>query len=176
MLDRALNCPVTTSMGRLFDAVAALVGLHPSVTFEGQAAMALEWLADPAERGAYPVDSLTGPAPAGTRVPLVLDWGPLLEAVLEDVRRGVPQGVISARFHNGLVRAAVNVAAVIGEERVALSGGCFQNQLLTERLAAALERAGHTVLLHALVPPNDGGVSLGQVVVAAARLGIEGDD
>jgi hydrogenase maturation protein HypF len=96
--------------------------------------------------------------------------------VLEDVRRGVPRGLISARFHNGLVRAAVNVAAVVGEERVALSGGCFQNRLLTERLAAALEQAGHTVLLHALVPPNDGGVSLGQIVVAAAQLGIEGGD
>jgi hydrogenase maturation protein HypF len=176
MLERGLNCPVTTSMGRLFDAVAAIVGLHPSVTFEGEAAMALEWLADPAERGAYPVDSLPGAARAGQRPPLVLDWRPLLEAVLEDVRRGVPQGVISARFHNGLVRAAVAVAGAVGEERVALSGGCFQNRLLTERLAAALEQAGHIVLLHALVPPNDGGVSLGQIVVAAAQLGIERKD
>jgi hydrogenase maturation protein HypF len=176
MLDRDLNCPVTTSMGRLFDAVAALVGLHPTVTFEGQAAMALEWLADPAERGAYPVDSLPGPVSAGARSPLVMDWGPLLEAVLEDVRRGVSRSLISARFHNGLVRAAVAVAGAVGEERVALSGGCFQNRLLTERLAAALERAGHTVLLHALVPPNDGGVSLGQVVVAAAQLGTERGD
>ena len=171
MLDRGLNCPVTTSMGRLFDAVAALMGLHPSVTFEGEAAMALEWLADPAERGAYPVDLLPGRARAGPRPPVVLDWGPLLEAVLEDVRCGVARGIISARFHNGLVRAAVAVAGSVGEERVALSGGCFQNRLLTERLAAALERAGHTVLLHALVPPNDGGVSLGQIVVAAAQLG-----
>jgi hydrogenase maturation protein HypF len=176
MLGRGLNSPVTTSMGRLFDAVAALVGLPPSVTFEGEAAMALEWLADPAERGAYPVDSLPGAAPAGMRAPLVLDWGPLLEAVLEDLRRGVPRGIVSARFHNALVRAAVDVAAAVGEERVALSGGCFQNRLLTERLAAALGRAGHTVLLHALVPPNDGGVSLGQVAVAAAQLGIEGGD
>ena len=171
MLERGLNCPVTSSMGRLFDAVAALVGLHPSVTFEGEAAMALEWLADPAEPGAYPVDSLPGPVLAGARPALLLDWGPLLEAVLEDVRRGVPRSVIAARFHNGLVSAAVSVAGAVGEERVALSGGCFQNRLLTERLAAALERAGHTVLLHAQVPPNDGGVSLGQIVVAAARLG-----
>jgi hydrogenase maturation protein HypF len=176
MLKQGLNSPVTTSMGRLFDAVAALVGLHPSVTFEGEAAMALEWLADPAERGAYPVDLLPGTAPAGVRPPIVLDWGPLLDAVLEDVRRGVPRGVISARFHNGLVCAAVAVAGAVGEERVALSGGCFQNRLLTERLAAALELAGHTVLQHALVPPNDGGVSLGQIVVAAAQLGIERKD
>jgi len=117
---------------------------------------------------------LPGAARAGSRPPIVLDWGPLLEAVLEDVRCGVPRGLISARFHNGLVRAAVNVAAVVGEQRVALSGGCFQNRLLTERLTAALEQAGHIVLLHALVPPNDGGVSLGQIVVAAAQLAIEG--
>jgi hydrogenase maturation protein HypF len=176
MLNRGLNCPVTTSVGRLFDAVAALVGLRPSVSFEGEAAMALEWLAEPAERGAYPVDSLPGTAREGMRPPIILDWGPLLEAVLEDVRRGVSRGVISARFHNGLASAAVNVASRVGEERVALCGGCFQNRLLTERLAAALEQAGHTVLLHALVPPNDGGVSLGQIVVAAAQLGIERGD
>ncbi len=176
MMDRGLNCPVTTSMGRLFDGVAALVGLHPKATFEGEAAMALEWLADPAERGAYPVDSSPGAPSPGVRPPIVLDWRPMLEAVLEDLRRGVPRGAIAARFHNGLVRAAVGVAAAVGEQRVALSGGCFQNRLLTERLAAALGRAGHSVLLHALVPPNDGGVSLGQAVVAAAQLEIEGGD
>ena len=182
MLASGINCPVTTSMGRLFDGVAALLGLHPSVTFEGEAAMALEWAADPAERGAYPLDLLPAPAPGGTsgpqagRPPAVLDWGPLLEAVLEDVRRGAPREVIAARFHNGLVSAAVTVAASVGEERVALSGGCFQNRLLTERLAAALERAGHVVLLHQHVPPNDGGVSLGQVVVAAAVLQDRGGD
>ena len=124
-------------------------------------------LADPAEQGVYPVD--LGPAPAGPggpappagRAALVLDWGPLLDAVLEDLGGGTPR--------ERLVAAAVSVADAVGEERVALTGGCFQNRLLTERLAAALERAGHQVLLHAQVPPNDGGVSLGQVVVAAAR-------
>jgi hydrogenase maturation protein HypF len=176
MLDRGVNCPVTTSMGRLFDAVAALVGLPPRVTFEGEAAMALEWAADPAEQGAYPVDLLSDPKPTGVPAPIVLDWGPLLDGVLGDVRRGAPRGVVAARFHNGLVRAAVSVAGRVGEERVALSGGCFQNRLLTERLAAALERAGHAVLLHAQVPPNDGGVSLGQIAVAAARLASEGGD
>jgi len=155
-------------MGRLFDGLAALVGLHPTATFEGEAAMALESVADPAERGAYPVGLGTGVAP------IVLDWEPLLAAALEDLGRGVGRRVVAARFHNGLVRAAVEVARLVGEERVALSGGCFQNRLLTERLAAALERAGHTVLLHAQVPPNDGGVSLGQVLIAAATLQAEG--
>jgi hydrogenase maturation protein HypF len=173
MLERGLNSPVTTSMGRLFDGVAALLGLHPVVTFEGEAAMALEWLADPAEEGAYPVDSRVAPARAGRLggAALELDWEPLLAALREDLARGEARERIAARFHNGLVAAAVAVARMVGEERVALSGGCFQNRLLTERLAAALERAGHRVLLHAQVPPNDGGVSLGQVVVAAAQAG-----
>ncbi len=180
MLGRGVNSPVTTSMGRLFDGVAALLGLHPRVTFEGQAAMGLEWAADPAERGAYPVDlqedgggAATGEA-AQARRPLVLDWAPLLAAVLEDVARGVGREIIAARFHNGLVQAAVRVAHAVGEERVALTGGCFQNRRLTEGLADALQRAGHAVLLHRQVPPNDGGVSLGQVVVAAARIRAEG--
>jgi hydrogenase maturation protein HypF len=135
--------------------------------------MALEWLADPAERGAYPVDSRVAPARIGRLggAALELDWEPLLVAVREDLDRGVARERIAARFHNGLVAAAVAVARLVGEERVALSGGCFQNRLLTERLAAALERAGHRVLLHAQVPPNDGGVSLGQVMVAAAQAG-----
>ena len=110
-------------------------------------------------------------APAAHNPALVLDWEPLVAAVLEDLGRGVPRERIAARFHNALVAAAVSVAGTVGEERVALTGGCFQNRLLTERLAAALERAGHRVLLHAQVPPNDGGVSLGQVVVAAAQAG-----
>jgi hydrogenase maturation protein HypF len=173
MLERGLNCPITTSMGRLFDAVAALLGLHPIVTFEGEAAMALEWLADPTERGAYPMDARVAAARTGRLggASLELDWEPLVRSVLEDLARGVERGRIAARFHNGLVAAAVSVTRLIGEERVALSGGCFQNRLLTERLAAALERAGCRVLLHAQVPPNDGGVSLGQVLVAAAQAG-----
>jgi len=85
------------------------------------------------------------------------------------VRRGDGAPRVAARFLNSLVRGAAEVAARVGEERVALTGGCFQNRLLTERLARALRRAGHQVLLHELVPPNDGGVSLGQVAVAAAR-------
>jgi hydrogenase maturation protein HypF len=180
MLDGGLNSPVTTSLGRLFDGVAALLGLRTRVTFEGEAAMALEWVADPAERGAYPVDSTRrstahrGGEAAGPGGPLIVDWAPLLAGVIEDLGRGVAREVVAARFHNGLVRAALDVAKAVGEERVALSGGCFQNRLLTERLGAALEEAGHTVLLHRQVPPGDGGVSLGQVVVAAARLASEG--
>jgi hydrogenase maturation protein HypF len=173
MLERRMNCPLTSSVGRLFDGIAALLGLPPVVTFEGEAAMALEWAADPAERGTYPVHyRAEWPGAAGGGA--ILDWAPLVSAVLEDLDRGAERGAIAARFHNALVDAAVRVAREVGEARVALSGGCFQNRILTERLADALERNGHQTLLHRLVPPNDGCISLGQAVVAAARIEAEG--
>ena len=93
--------------------------------------------------------------------------------VMEDSRRGVEAGIIAGRFHNSLVGAIVAVARAIGESRVALTGGCFQNRLLTERTARQLREAGFEVLLHRQVPPNDGGISLGQVAVAVARLSRE---
>ncbi len=164
MLAKNINAPVTTSAGRLFDGVAALIGLHPRVNFEGQAAMALEFAADPTESGAYPL------ALVARHASLVLDWQPLLEAVLADLRRNVSVALISARFHNALVEAMVNVARRVGEPKVALSGGCFQNRWLTEQAVTRLRQAGFEVLLHRHVPPNDGGISLGQIAVAAARL------
>ncbi len=179
MLERGLNSPLTTSMGRLFDGIAALVGFRGRVTFEGEAAMALEFAADISERGMYvvpfvrPEPGSGGAAGGDAAAPTLMDWGPLVEGVLRDLKKGVAPGVIAARFHNGLVAGAAHMARTTGIERVALTGGCFQNRLLTERLAAALERGGHTVLLHEQVPPNDGGVSLGQIMVAAAQLAAE---
>lgn len=177
MLARNLNAPVTTSAGRLFDGIAALVGLHQHVSFEGQAAMALEYAADAAVADAYPIALDRRPQTAdrsvavgGRQSAVVLDWQPLLQAVLADLSRGVERGIIAARFHNALVEAIVAVAQKIGEENVALSGGCFQNRWLTERAATRLADEGFRVLLHRHVPPNDGCISLGQVVVAAARL------
>ena len=167
MLRRGLNTPLTTSAGRLFDGVAALLGLHPEVTFEGQAALALEHIADPSVREGYAID-LVSP---GGDAPLVLDWRSMLDAILADLRAGVAPGVIAARFHNALVAAAVTVARRVGEPTVALTGGCFQNRLLHTRLADALRREGLAVAQHRQVPPNDGGLSLGQVAVAAAQIG-----
>lgn len=100
----------------------------------------------------------------------VLDWRVLVEAVLHDLQRGEAPGIMAAAFHNALVEAIVVVAQHVGEPRVALSGGCFQNRLLTERAARRLREQGFDVLLHRQVPPNDGGISLGQIVVAAAVL------
>jgi hydrogenase maturation protein HypF len=164
MLAHSVHAPFTTSAGRLFDGVAALLGLHPRVRFEGQAAMALEHLADLQESGAYPLPLTSSRGACAT-----LDWAPLLEALLADLRRGEAREAMAARFHNGLVGAILAVARLVGERRVALSGGCFQNRLLTERAAESLTGAGFEVLLHRQVPPNDGGLSLGQVLVAAAR-------
>ncbi|GAB4432801.1 MAG: carbamoyltransferase HypF [Anaerolineae bacterium] len=164
MLAKGINTPVTTSAGRLFDGVAALIGLHQRVGFEGEAAMALEFAADPTETGAYDLSLVTGQSS------LVLNWQPMLEAILEDLQRHVPPAIISARFHNALLEAMVAVAREVGQPTVALSGGCFQNRRLTEGAAARLRQAGFEVLLHRHVPPNDGGISLGQVAVAAARL------
>jgi hydrogenase maturation protein HypF len=159
-----VNAPPTSSAGRLFDAVAALLGVRDVVTYEGQAAVELEQLADPAERSAYPVTVGADLAVEGTQ---------LVRAVVDDLARGVDRRIVAARFHNGLAAAVVTVCARVREVRglgtVALSGGVFQNVLLLGRLVADLRAAGFTVLTHHRVPPNDGGISLGQAAVAAAR-------
>lgn len=159
MLQTGFRSPRTSSAGRLFDGVASLLGLRQRVSYEGQAAMALEYSIDPSIDDAYP-------AMEGS----VLDWGPLLDAILDDLARRTPVGVIAARFHNSLASSILGVARRVGEPRIALSGGCFQNRRLTERSATVLRQNRFEVLLHRLVPPNDGGISLGQVAVAAASL------
>jgi hydrogenase maturation protein HypF len=170
MLERGLNCPVTTSAGRVFDAVAALLGLRLTTSFEGQAAMELEFVADPTVRDYYPfkIRTETSPDENGRSV-LVVDWRLMVEAILHD-SLGTLESVIAARFHNTLAEVIVRVAREVGRETVALSGGCFQNRLLTERALEGLRGAGHRVLLHRQVPPGDGGISLGQIAVAARRL------
>jgi hydrogenase maturation protein HypF len=167
MLATGTRSPVTTSAGRIFDAVAALVGLHPMAGFEGQAAMALEALADPSERGAYPFPLLPATEPGGSAL---LDWEPLLLALIEDGARGANVSLRSARFHNALVDGIAAVARLARSPRVVLSGGCFQNRFLLERTRERLAAEGFEVLTHRLVPPNDGGIALGQVTVAATRI------
>jgi hydrogenase maturation protein HypF len=161
MLDRGFNSPFSSSMGRLFDGVAALLDLGDAASFEGEAAMALEFAVARGERGAYQLPLTT----AGE-----LDWRELLAELLRDLAAGVPRDRIAARFHNGVVLAGLEVARTVAEPRVALSGGCFQNRVLTGRLAQRLREGGFEVLLHRQVPPNDGGIALGQAVIAAARL------
>jgi hydrogenase maturation protein HypF len=169
MLARGVNCPVTTSAGRLFDTVAALVGIRQRAAFEGQAAMELEWAARDRDEGEAPPPPNALPIGRESDT-LVLDWRPLVEELLLEVRASGPSSRIAERFHESLARAIVTVAEHTGQRLVALTGGCFQNRRLTERTQHLLEAAGFTVLLNRQVPTNDGGVSLGQVAVAAAAL------
>jgi hydrogenase maturation protein HypF len=174
MLKSGFRAPLTTSAGRLFDAVASLLDVRHEVTFEGQAAMLLEHIAETDCRDAYPLplEETSTDENAPSEPPrFELDWRPLVEALLEDSRRGRRVGMIAARFHNALAEGIVEVARQVGQQRVALSGGCFQNRLLSARALELLEAAGFEVLQHRVVPANDGGLSLGQIAVAAAQLG-----
>jgi len=161
--------PVTTSAGRLFDAVSALLGVRAHVSYEGQAAAELEGLADPSERGAYEFSAEGG----GGEAPLVLDPRSAIRAIVADLDRDELTRTIAARFHNGLAAATAAAAEQICRERrldlVALSGGVFQNRLLVERTLEALDAVSLEALMPAALPPNDGGIAYGQVVVAAAR-------
>jgi hydrogenase maturation protein HypF len=158
--------PITSSAGRLFDAVAALVGLRDRVTFEGQAAIALEQCADPLERGEYP-------APLGDAPMLELPGADLIRGVVDDLRAGRSASLVAARFHNSLARLVVDACVRLRERTglavAALSGGVFQNALLLERVCDGLTCADFSVLTHIALPTNDGGLSYGQAVVAAAR-------
>jgi hydrogenase maturation protein HypF len=166
MLARKLNSPLTSSAGRLFDAVASFVNLRQQIRFEGQAAMELEF----ALNGVETVESYE--LSVVTRHPsLVLDWSPMIELILSDVKRGVSIGIISAKFHNALVGAIVAVAKRTGQNRVVLSGGCFQNRYLTERAVRRLQAEGFRPYWHQRVPPNDGGIALGQVIAALRTKG-----
>ena len=157
MLAKDVHSPITSSMGRLFDAVAALVGLHARRGFEGQAAMALEFAAGEWLAPAYPWDLKDG----------VADPAPLVEAVLWDLAGGRDATFIAARFHAALADLALAWARLTDLPDVVLTGGCFQNALLTARVRARLEHAGFRVHRHRLFPPNDGSISLGQAAVAA---------
>ncbi|TCK22318.1 carbamoyltransferase HypF [Pseudonocardia endophytica] len=173
--------PVTTSAGRLFDAVAALCGVRDRITYEGQAAIELERLVAPRVRDGYPVPVAVAPpardpgrpADRAGSAPVALPASELVRAVLCDLRAGVGVPVVAARFHIGLaamlVDAATAAARARGRDTVALSGGVFANLVLLEAVRSGLEAEGLRVLVHSQVPCNDGGISLGQVAVAAAR-------
>ena len=175
MADTGLYAPVTTSVGRLFDAVAAICGVRARVNYEGQAAVELEAVADPAERGAYPLP-VAEEADGGMAEPgaVVLDARPTVRAAAQEAAAGVAVPLVSARFHNALAGATAEACRRVAERRglatVVLSGGVFQNRRLLAEAAALLEEAGLRVLVPQRLPPNDGGIAYGQVAVAAARL------
>jgi len=162
-------CTPTSSMGRLFDAVAAVAGVRQSIEYEAEAALCLEALAGGVAGG---VEAYPFPVEAGD--PLELQWRPLVRAVVADVRGGVAAAVIAARFHETVAAAIATVCgrlrAATGIATVGLTGGVFQNAVLVRRAVAALEAAGFAVLLHGRVPPNDGGLAVGQAVLARQAL------
>jgi hydrogenase maturation protein HypF len=160
MLDKKVNAPITSSVGRLFDAVAALVGLRQASSFEGQAAMELEFTRRKHIRAAYSFMVTDG-------LPIVVDWAPGILQLIDDAAGGEDAGLISAKFHNALIAAAVDVAKKIGESKIVLSGGCFQNRYLTEQIVERLREEHFRPYWHQRIPPNDGGISAGQCVAAS---------
>jgi len=168
-----VNSPLTSSAGRLFDAVSALLRVRDTVTYEGQAAIELEHVADPRETGTYPVPVSLSPVPGLSPMARV-EVAALIRAITDDLVRGTPVPVLAGRFHNALADVVVEVCARLRDlhalSTVALSGGVFQNSLLLARCLERLENAGFTVLTHRQVPPNDGGISLGQAAVAVDLL------
>jgi len=172
MMAKGINSPLTSSCGRLFDAVAALTGVRGRVGYEGQAALELEQAIAGDEEGSYPLE-LTEKDGL-----LVVDPAPLIRAVVDDLRCRASVSVISARFHNALAATIGEVCrrlrAATGQERVVLSGGVFQNRYLTERASRELQASGFEVITHSLAPPNDGGLALGQAVIAGRLAAGEG--
>ena len=172
MLSRKINSPLTSSVGRLFDGVASLLGLQHSVNFEGQAAVKLESIADEHIVEHYPFD-IDVSVGARCSVPIIIQWQPVIKHIIEDMHHRIASPVISARFHNSIVEMVVQVCTMLrnskGINDVVLSGGVFQNNFLFSRLVKKLKLQGFTVYSHKKVPCNDGGLSLGQAVIANER-------
>jgi hydrogenase maturation protein HypF len=165
--NQGFAAPLTSSMGRLFDAVAALIGVRQRISYDGQAAIELEALADPAPATAYDVTLHAG-------TPLRIDVAPAIRAIVADLDRAVPAPVIAARFHATIAALVVRVCAALrmqsGLRDVVLTGGVFQNRRLLRDAGGALRHAGFSVYTHHAVPAGDGGIAYGQAAVAAARL------
>lgn len=165
MMEKGVNCPQTSSLGRLFDAVAAIAGIRTRVNFEGQAAMELEMLADGHSDTIYDIQWLS-------QKPIKIRPQSIIRGVVQDIQNGMSPGEISVKFHQTLVVLFGEICAAIRGShdlnRVVLSGGCFQNSLLLKGLIGQLEAQQFEVYAHRQVPANDGGIALGQAMVASA--------
>ena len=156
MMNKNINSPLTSSAGRLFDAVSSLLGICQTSTYEGQAAMMLEFAADRNELGDYPFGVIEDDK-------LIIDWRPLIENMILECKNGFSNSIISAKFHNTLAKIILSVSEKLAVKKVILSGGCFQNGLLLERTIELLQINSYKVYWHQRIPPNDGGISLGQI-------------
>jgi hydrogenase maturation protein HypF len=173
-IERRINAPLTSSAGRLFDAVASLIGVRDYVTFEGQAAMELQWLAAQRPHRGDQYYELSAFEMSKASSPMLLDTRPIIRAITKELYDGVDAAVIALRFHATLSRMITEVCILLrgqsGIDRVVLSGGVFMNLLLAEWVEKELLACGFFPFRHQRVPPNDGGLSLGQLAVAAKRL------
>ena len=167
MIAKKINCPLTSSCGRLFDAVAALTGIRSLVNYEGQAALELEMAISESSPSPYPYglsqhDDMW-----------IFDPAPMVRAIVEDLQNNIATGIISARFHQTLATMSVETCCQLRTatkiNKVALSGGVFQNRFLTEATIQLLTDEGFHPLTHSLVPPNDGGLALGQAIIAGRQ-------
>jgi hydrogenase maturation protein HypF len=174
MMAQGFNSPLTSSLGRVFDGIAAILGTRQAVSFEGQAAMELETLAAGRSTRRYPYEIVK----EGEK--LILDVRPLVRVVAEERVKGKDPSAIAAAFHRTIIDAIAAMAAAVRErtgfDMAVLSGGCFQNRVLLEGTVQALEKDGFAVYTHRLLPTNDGCIALGQAVVAAARLAARRSD
>src|SRR6266567_423221 len=160
IIAKRINTPVTSSVGRLFDAVASLVGLRNRASFEGQAAMEMEFAIESPTNESYSFEISEG-------LPRIVNWQPMMKEILNDLKRAQSVATISAKFHNTLAEIIVAVAKQIDQEKIVLTGGCFQNRCLTEQTINRLNDEGFRPYWHQRVPPNDGGIALGQIISAA---------
>jgi hydrogenase maturation protein HypF len=158
MIKKGINSPECTSVGRLFDGIASILGIRQKINFEGQAAMELEFLTDGIRSDEYYEFEIIKRKDGM----LVLDWEKLLKQIIEDKRNKISLNIISIKFHNALVKGIVDIAKSVNEKNVALSGGCFQNKYLLENSIQELRKNGFNVYWNKEVPANDGGISLGQ--------------
>ncbi len=179
MLEKDLNAPRTSSVGRLFDAVAALLGLRQRTNYEGQAAMALEFACGEVRTATHYSFQIRKAEERQEKIQsanssslihgdcFVIDWRPILVEVVHDIREALANAIIAVKFHNTLAEVIVDCARKLGEQKIVLTGGCFQNKILLELAVPRLRREGFRPYWHQRVPPNDGGIALGQVVAAA---------
>jgi hydrogenase maturation protein HypF len=176
MIRQEINAPFTSSMGRLFDAVSSMIGIRHRVSYEGQAAIELEWAAQSQVRSRwvdqnylFDIHRSSGSSPLW-----VIDPAPVIQSIVSDLKRGVDGPDIAFRFHSAVSRMVGDICARIRDEiglnQVVLSGGVFMNALLSDGIMTDLEKREFKVFCHSLVPCNDGGICLGQAAVAAAQL------
>jgi len=163
MIRKKINSPLTSSAGRLFDAVSSITGICQRANFEGQPAMLLEFAADENELNSYPFNIVE-------EEKKIIIWQPIILGILADLEKGISSSIISAKFHNTLVMIILEILKLSGLQKVVLSGGCFQNVFLLERAIKKLESEGFTVYRHQRIPTNDGGISLGQIAAVMSSI------